>query len=206
MLEQLLRNLVNQGQQTVVENPQIPNDLNRQVIGEAGGAIMNVLQGMMANGGLAQIMRLFAAGGQGQGQAAGLAGMLSNPMVQQMIQSFTGRLTNQYRLSPDTAQQVGQSLIPSVLQNFTRQVSDPGDPSIDLNGIMRSLAGGQAGGFDFNSLASKFAGQSQETEKDSQLQDLFASLTGAARTRQEQQQQQPESGDPIMEMLSKLMK
>ena len=204
MLEQLLRTLVNQGQQTVVENPQIPNDLNRQVIGEAGGAIMNVLQGMMANGGLSQIMRLFAAGGQGQ--AAGLAGMLSNPMVQQMIQSFTGRLTNQYRLSPDAAQQVGQSLIPSVLQNFTRQVSDPSDPSIDLNGIMRTLAGGQAGGFDFNSLASRFTGQSQEPENDSQLQDLFASLTGAARSRQEQQQQQPSSGDPIMDMLSQLMK
>ena len=204
MLEQLLRTLVNQGQQTVVENPQIPNDLNRQVIGEAGGAIMNVLQGMMANGGLAQIMRLFAAGGQGQ--AAGLAGMLSNPMVQQMIQSFTGKLTNQYRLSPDAAQQVGQSLIPSVLQNFTNQVSDPNDPSIDLNGIMRTLAGGQAGGFDFNSLASRFAGPSQEPENDSQLQDLFASLTGAARSRQEQQQQQPASGDPIMDMLSQLMK
>ena len=204
MLEQLLRTLVNQGQQTVVENPQIPNDLNRQVIGEAGGAIMNVLQGMMANGGLAQIMRLFAAGGQGQ--AAGLAGMLSNPMVQQMIQSFTGKLTNQYRLSPDAAQQVGQSLIPSVLQNFTSQVSDPSDPSIDLNGIMRTLAGGQAGGFDFNSLASRFAGPSQEPENDSQLQDLFASLTGAARSRQEQQQQQPASGDPIMDMLSQLMK
>jgi hypothetical protein len=204
MLEQLLRTLVNQGQQTVVENPQIPNDLNRQVIGEAGGAIMNVLQGMMANGGLAQIMRLFAAGGQGQ--AAGLAGMLSNPMVQQMIQSFTGKLTNQYRLSPDAAQQVGQSLIPSVLQNFTNQVSDPSDPSIDLNGIMRTLAGGQAGGFDFNSLASRFAGPSQEPENDSQLQDLFASLTGAARSRQEQQQQQPASGDPIMDMLSQLMK
>lgn len=204
MLEQLLRTLVNQGQQTVVENPQIPNELNRQVIGEAGGAIMNVLQGMMANGGLSQIMRLFAAGGQGQ--SAGLAGMLANPMVQQMIQSFTGRLTNQYRLSPDAAQQVGQSLIPSVLQNFTSQVSDPNDPSIDLNGIMRTLAGGQAGGFDFNSLASRFAGQSQEPENDTQLQDLFASLTGAARSRQEQQQQQPASGDPIMDMLSQFMK
>lgn len=204
MLEQLLRTLVNQGQQTVVENPQIPNDLNRQVIGEAGGAIMNVLQGMMANGGLSQIMRMFAAGGQGQ--AAGLAGMLANPMVQQMIQSFTGKLTNQYRLSPDAAQQVGQSLIPSVLQNFTRQVSDPNDPSIDMNGIMRTLAGGQAAGFDFNSLASRFSGQSQEPENDSQLQDLFSSLTGAARARQEQQQQQPASGDPIMDMLSQLMR
>jgi hypothetical protein len=132
--------------------------------------------------------------------------MLSNPMVQQMIQSFTGKLTNQYRLSPDAAQQVGQSLIPGVLQNFTNQVSDPNDPSIDLNGIMRTLAGGQAGGFDFNSLASRFAGPSQEPENDSQLQDLFASLTGAARSRQEQQQQQPASGDPIMDMLSQLMK
>jgi hypothetical protein len=201
MLEQLLRTLVTQGQQPVVQNPQIPNELNRQVIGEAGGAIMNVLQGMMANGGLTQIMRLFAAGGQGQ--AAGLAGMLANPMVQQMIQSFTGRLTNQYSLSPDAAHQVGQSLIPSVLQNFTRQVGDPNDPSIDLNGIMRTLAGGQASGFDFNGLASRFAGQSAEPEMDTQLQDLIASLSGGARSQQEQQ---PASGNPIMDMLSQMMK
>lgn len=194
---------MNQGQQTVVENPQIPNDLNRQVIGEAGGAIMNVLQGMMANGGLAQIMRLFAAGGQGQ-QSAGLVGLLSNPLVQQMVQSFTGRLTNQYSMSPAAAQEVGQSLIPSVLQNLTRQVADPNDPSIDLNGIMRSLAGGQAGGFDFNGLASRFMGSEQaDDNNDTQLQDLIASLSGAARSQQEQQ---PSSGNPIMDMLSQMMK
>jgi hypothetical protein len=203
MLDQLLKVLVSQGQQTVVQNQDIPNQYNQQVIGEAGNSIMNGLQGMLANGGLTQIMRLFAGNGGGQGQLAGITGMLSNPLVQQMIQSFTGKITQQYNLSPTAAQHVGASLIPQVLQSLTQQVNDPNDPSIDVNGIMQSLTGGQAGGFNFNDLASKIAGGvSGDVNGDGvvDMQDMIASVSGAAKN------QQQAGGNPIMDMISQFMK
>lgn len=203
MLDQLLKVLVSQGQQTVVQNQAIPDQYNKQVIGEAGSSIVNSLQGMLANGGLTQIMRLFAGNGGGQGQLAGITGMLSNPLVQQMIQSFTGKITQQYNLSPTAAQQVGTTLIPQVLQSLTQQVNDPNDPSIDVNGIMQSLTGGQAGGFNFNDLASKLAGGvTGDVNGDGvvDMQDIIASVSGAAKN------QQQAGGNPIMDMISQFMK
>ncbi len=93
MLDQLLKTLVSQGQEQVIQNPAIPNEYNQQVLGEAGNSIVSGLQGMLANGGLSQIMSLLSGGGSAQqNQGGGLAGLLSNPMVQNIVQSFTGKI------------------------------------------------------------------------------------------------------------------
>jgi hypothetical protein len=203
MLDQLLKTIVSQGQQQVVENPAIPNELNQQVIGEAGKSIFDGLQGALAGGGLSQIMQLFSGGGQ-QGQGAGLASLLSNPLVQNIVQSFTGRLTSQFNLSPDAATQVGNQLIPDVLSRFSQQVSDPNDSSIDINGVIQSLTGGQAGGVDFGSLASRFAaggmGKDADGDGDVDLQDIIASVSGAAGNAR------GNSGGGIMDMIGQLMR
>ncbi len=204
MIEQLLKTLVSQGQQHVIQNPEIPNEYNQQVLGEAGNSIMSGLQGMLANGGLSQIMHLFSGGGAAQqGQAGGISSMLSNPMVMNIIQSFTGKLTQQFNLNPAVAQQVGNSLIPEVLQRFTQQVNDPNDKSVDINSVIQSLTGGQASGTNFNDLASKFSNMGGDTDGDgdTDLQDIIASVSGAARTNQ-----QAGSGNGIMDMLSGLLK
>lgn len=202
MLDQLLKTIVSQGQQQVIENPAIPNELNREVIGEAGNSIFDGLQGALAGGGLGQIMQLFASGQQGQG--GGIASMLSNPLVQNIVQSFTGRLTSQYNLSPDAAAQVGNQLIPDVLSRFSQQVADPNDSSIDINGVIQSLTGGQAGGFDFGSLASRFAsggmGKDMDGDGDVDLQDIIASVSGAAGNAR------GNSGGGIMDMIGQLMR
>lgn len=204
MLDQLLKTLISQGEQDVVQNPAIPNEYNQQVLGEAGNSIIGGLQGMLANGGLTQIMRLFSSGGNNQqSQAGGIAGLLSNPMVQNIIQSFTGKLTGQYNLSPVAAQQVGNSLIPAVLQRFSQQVSDPNDKSVDFNSVIQSLTGGQAGGTNFNDLAARFSnvGGDVDGDGDVDLQDIIASVSGAARNNQ-----QASGGNGIMDMISSFMK
>ena len=203
MLDQLLKTLVSQGQQHVVQNPDIPNEYNQQVLGEAGNSIVNGLQGMLANGGLSQIMNLLSGGGSSQqNQAGGISSLLTNPMVQNIIQSFTGRLTQQYNLSPAVAQNVGNSLIPDVLQRFSHQVNDPNDSSVDFNSVIQSLTGGQAGGTNFNDLASRFSniGGDTDGDGDTDLQDIIASVSGGART------QQASGSGGIMDMISGLLK
>jgi hypothetical protein len=203
MLDQLLKTLVNQGQQHVIQNPEIPNEYNQQVLGEAGNSIFSGLQGMLANGGLSQIMNLLSGGGSAQqNQAGGISSLLTNPMVQNIIQSFTGKLTQQYNLSPAAAQNVGNSLIPDVLQKFSQQVSDPNDSSVDFNSVIQSLTGGQAGGTNFNDLASRFSniGGDTDGDGDTDLQDIIASVSGGARS------QQQSGGGGIMDMISGLLK
>ena len=203
MLDQLLKTLVSQGQQYVIQNPEIPNEYNQQVLGEAGNSIFSGLQGMLANGGLSQIMNLLSGGGSTQqNQAGGISSLLTNPMVQNIIQSFTGKLTQQYNLSPAAAQNVGNSLIPDVLQRFSQQVSDPNDSSVDFNSVIQSLTGGQAGGTNFNDLASRFSNMGGDTDGDgdTDLQDIIASVSGGARS------QQQSGGGGIMDMISGLLK
>ena len=203
MLDQLLKTLASQGQQHVIQNPEIPNEYNQQVLGEAGNSIFSGLQGMLANGGLSQIMNLLSGGGSTQqNQAGGISSLLTNPIVQNIIQSFTGKLTQQYNLSPAAAQNVGNSLIPDVLQKFSQQVRDPNDSSVDFNSVIQSLTGGQAGGTNFNDLASRFSNMGGDTDGDgdTDLQDIIASVSGGARS------QQQSGGGGIMDMISGLLK
>jgi len=203
MLDQLLKTLASQGQQHVIQNPEIPNEYNQQVLGEAGNSIFSGLQGMLANGGLSQIMNLLSGGGSTQqNQAGGISSLLTNPIVQNIIQSFTGKLTQQYNLSPAAAQNVGNSLIPDVLQKFSQQVRDPNDSSVDFNSVIQSLTGGQAGGTNFNDLASRFSNMGGDTDGDgdTDLQDIIASVSGGAKS------QQQSGGGGIMDMISGLLK
>jgi len=174
MLEQLMDLIKQQGEESVVRNPAIPNEQNSQVLGEAGNSIINGLQGALAGGGLSQVMKLFG-GGSG-------AGIMDNPIVQNIVQSFTGKLTNQFNVSPAQAVQVSSSLIPQVLQGLTGKVADANDSSLDINSVMQSLTGGQTSGINFQDLLQKFqgAGGDVDGDGDSDLQDIIARVSGGA--------------------------
>lgn len=199
MLEELIKMVTHQGQNDIVQNSSIPDQYNNEIIGEAGSSIFNGLQGMLANGGLSQILKLL--GGSGAGNGSGIGGLLNNPIVQQIIQSFAGKLMNQYNLSPAVAQNVGASLIPQVLSNFAQRVGDPNDSSIDMNAVIGSLTGGSISGTDFNQLASRFGGAVGDVDGDGDvdLQDIIASVSGAAQKEQS-------SGNNIMDMIGGLLR
>jgi hypothetical protein len=176
MLDQLMNLIQEKGQQGVVNNPAIPNEFNSEVLGEAGNTITSGLQQALAGGGLSQIMKMFGQGGSG----GGIASLMSNPMVLNMVQSFTGKLTNQFNVNPAQAQQVSANRIPEVLSGFAGKVADPNDTSIDINGVMQSLSGGNAGGIDFQGILSKFQGQGGDADGDGDvdLNDIMAKLSG----------------------------
>lgn len=195
MLEQLLDLIKQHGQDSVVQNPAISNEQNSQVLSEAGNSIMSGLQGALAGGGLSQVMKLFSGGG-----GAGAGSILDNPLVQNIMQSFTGKLTSQFQLNPAHASQVSSNLIPQVLQGLSGKVADPNDTSLDINSVMQSLTGGQAGGINFQDLMQKFqgAGGDVDGDGDTDLQDIIARVSGGA-------QQASVSGGGLMDMMKGLL-
>ncbi len=139
MLDQLMQLISQHGQDAVVNNSAVPNEHNEAVMQEAGSSIFSGLQSALAGGGLSSISNLFSGSA---GQNAGISGLVSNPVVQNIIQQLTGNLSNKFNLSPETAQSVSSNLVPNVLQNLSDKANDPNDSSIDLQGILGSLGGG----------------------------------------------------------------
>jgi hypothetical protein len=197
MLDQLLNLIQQQGQQTVVNNPAVQNEYNNEVLGEAGNSINSGLQQALAGGGLTQVMNMFSQGGSSGG---GIASLLSNPMVQGIISQFTGTLTNRFNVDASQASGISQSLISQVLSSFAGKVADPNDSSLDINGVMQSLTGGNTSGIDFQNLLSKFqgAGGDFDGDGDVDMQDIIARVSGGAS--------QPGGAGELMDMVKGLVK
>ncbi len=165
MLDQLL-NIVKQfGQDTVVNNPEVPNDENQNVMADASKTIANGFQNILAGGGFQNILDLFKGGGSSSSQASsggGIGGLLKNPIVTMMIGYFVSKLINKYKMSPSSASNVANSLIPNALNGLIQKVNDPNDNNSTLDNLIGSLTGG--GG--------------QSNGGDSPLQDILGTLTG----------------------------
>jgi hypothetical protein len=192
MIEQLLNLIQQQGQDAVVNNPAIPNEHNEQVMSAAGQSIVGGLQQALAGGGLSQVLSLFSGGSS----TNSLASLASNPLVQNIISSFAGQLTNGMQVAPQQAQQVGSDLIPQVLSRLSGQVSDPANASIDINSVMKTLTGGGTGSTDFSGLLQQFQ-QGGDAASHSGLQDLIGSVSKAASEQ---------GGGGLMDMLKGFMK
>lgn len=184
MLDQILDLVKHYGQQTVVDNPEVPNEYNNAVLSEASKTITGGLQNMISGGGLQGILSLFA-NSQGQGKA----GLMANPVVNMMVGHFTNKLVSNFNLNPGVASVVANNLIPSVLNSLISktQSNAPSDSNFNLNDLIGSLTGGGAtaapaanNGIDFQGLLNQFLG-GQNVNLDNDYTDI---------TRRAQQSQQ----------------
>lgn len=135
MLEQLF-NLVKSGAENeIINNPMIPNEQNNHAVGLATDSIFNGLQEALANGGLKDVLGMFA----------GKTGINSaNPIVGGIVNNLVGGLTQKFALDAHAAGSIASSLIPSILGKMVSKTNDPADPSFDMNGIIGSLTGGSS--------------------------------------------------------------
>lgn len=96
-----MKTLQNSGLDSVINNPQVPNEHNDGVLQSAGGSIMDTIKNMMANG-------------QGD-QVAQLANDPSHPASQMMQNGFVKDIMGKFGISGDAANNIASSLIPGVL-------------------------------------------------------------------------------------------
>lgn len=174
MLDQLVQLVRENAQESVVANPAVPNENNDAVIGEASHSIAEGLQSALANGNVSEVMSLF----NGKSSPDG-----ANPLVNGIQGNFVKNLMEKFGLNSGAASSLAGSLIPSVLGSLVKKTNDPGDSSFSLDGIIGSLTGGSASGFNLGGLLGKF-GLDKDGDGDVDMQDLTAMISKGAQQQQ----------------------
>ena len=187
MLEELFSLIKEQGTNTVINNPAIPNEQNNAVLADATHSVASELQGVLSGGGLQSVLSLFSNGNNNSGGSS----LLNNPIVSNIISNFTNKLTTNHGIAPDQAGGIANNLIPSVLSNLISKTNDPTNSSFDIGSIISSLTGGAqngGGGFDISSLVSKFTSGSLDANNDGHvgLDDIISKVSGGAQQQQSQ--------------------
>jgi len=148
MFDELINMVKNMGQESVVNNPQVPNEHNDGVIQAASGSIMDTIKGMIANG-------------QGD-QVAQMANDPNHPAAQQMQNGFVENIMQKFGIGGDAAKGIAASLIPTVLAQLTGKSGNAAgaDPSI--------------GGFNLSSITSMLGktGLDKDGDGDVDLKDV----------------------------------
>lgn len=172
MLDQLFNIVRQTGEETVVNNSEVPNEYNNDVMAEATKTIASGFKNVMAGGGLENILDLFkGTGNTGSNNAnSGIGSLLKNPMVTMMIGHFISKLVGKFNMSPASASNVANQLIPESLNNFIDQAKDGGNDKVDIDGFLGSLVGKQAA-----TLAEE---NNNASNNGFSLQDLIGQFTG----------------------------
>ena len=210
MLEELFKLVKGSAGDSVINNPDVPNEHNNEVVAEATNTVASGLRNMVAGGGLQNIISLFNNKDQ-QGNGGG--GLLNNPIVNMMIGHFAGKLTSKYNIGGAQANNVASSLIPDVISNLINKTNDPNNRTFSLEGLLNSITGGKTteavqeqqsignSGFNFQDLIGQFTGGGGQSGGGNGLMDIVSKLAGGA-----QNQQQKTGGGGLMDLIKGFIK
>jgi hypothetical protein len=203
MLKELFDLVRGSAEQTVINNPDVPNEQNNEVVAEATNTVASGLRNIVAGGGLENLLTMFASGGQQSGK-----GLLNNPIVNMMVGHFTEKLMSKHRLGSEQASNVAGNLIPDILGKLITRTNDPNDNTFSLDNLLESITGGRSNeivqqsgsnqGFSLPDLMSKIGGGSQGSGG---LMDIVTKMAEGA-----QGQQQRNGGGGLMELIKGFMK
>ena len=185
MLENLFNLVKENSSYAVINNPAIPNEKNDEVVADATHSVAEGLQGILAGGGLQKLLSMFSTNNNAES-----SGLLSNPIVGNIISSFKNKLSDNYNVSGTEADNISNGLIPNVIGSLINKTNNPNDSSFSIGSIMNSLTGtsqnGSGGGI--GEMVSKFTAGSFDVNNDGQvgLDDLISKVTGGAKNLQQQ--------------------
>ena len=209
MLEELFNLVKGAAGDSVVNNPDVPNEHNDEVVAEATNTVASGLRNMVAGGGLQNIVSMFTGGGQQTDSKS----LLSNPIVNMMIGHFAGKLMSKFNLGGAQANSVANNLIPGVISNLINKTNDPNNSTFSLEGLLNSITGGKTAevvqeqqtsgnsGFNFQDLIGQFTGGGSQSGGGGGIMDIVSKLAGGA-----QDQQAQNGGGGLMDLIKGFIK
>ena len=199
MLEELFNLVKGAANDTVINNPEVPNEKNDEIVAEATNTVASGLRNIVAGGGAQNLLSLF-----GKGNQQGSGGLLSNPIVNMMIGHFADKLMNKFNLGGNQANSIAGSLIPNVLNGLVNKTNDPSNSTFSLDNLLKSITGGQSsqiaqqqgGGGGLSDILGHLGGSGGGG-----LMDIVSQLAGGA-----QSQQQKNGGGGLMDIIKGFIK
>lgn len=138
MLEQLFDLVQQNSQQSVVANPDVPNEHNQEVINTLTSSITGGLQEQVQSGNISGLLGLFG----GESGTSG-ASLLNNPIVASIATNAVSAIVQKFGLNSQVAGNIVNSVLPGVLGAVIGQLNGQGGPG---------SSGGIGNGFDLGSL------------------------------------------------------
>ena len=201
MLEELFNLVKGAANDSVVNNPDVPNEKNDEIVAEATNTVASGLRNIVAGGGAQNLLSLF--GGNNSQQSGGL---LNNPIVNMMIGHLSDKLMNKFNLGGTQANNVASGLIPNVISSLINKTNDPSNSTFSLDGLLHSITGGESSqiaqqqggsGGGLMDILSQFSGSGGGGG----LMDIVSKLASGA-----QQQQQKNGGGGLMDIIKGFIK
>jgi len=131
MLDQLLRLVEQNAQQSILENKAIPDQLNNAAIKEVTNQIFNGLKGQVKDGNVQQVINLFQTGVTKQ----------PSQIMNSIVETVTTNLAAKFNMPPDVARSVAARIVPQVMTQVIKKTNDPRDIDFDLQQMLRGMTG-----------------------------------------------------------------
>ena len=182
MLKELFDLVRGNATETVISNPDIPNEYNDEVVAEATNTVASGFRNIVAGGGIQSLLSLFGGGSNKKS-------LLSNPIVSMMMGHFASKLMNKFNLNNNQANNLSGNLIPSVLGNLINRTNDPNDQGFSLEKLLGSITGKkelatQGSGGGLQDILRQFNGNGQGNGGG--LMDIVKDLASGAQQQQQQ--------------------
>lgn len=126
MWEQLVSLIQEHSQQSVVNNPEVPNEKNGQIIDEAKNVISSKFSDLLSSGQIGKITEL-------------LSGGADHPEAKDMENNFAASIMQKFGISNQVAIGIATTLIPAVLNAIRGKAGEGG---FNVQDILASLGGG----------------------------------------------------------------
>jgi hypothetical protein len=191
MLKELFDLVKGEATETVINNPDVPNQYNNDVVAEATNTVASGLRNLVAGGGTQNVISLF-------GGSTNKKSLLSNPIVSMMMGHFASKLMNKFNMGPRQANNLSGNLIPNVLGTLINKSNDPNDSAFSLEKLLASITGGRSNevasqGGGIGGLLKQLNGGGQSNGGG--FLDIVKTLAGGA------QEQQQRNGGSLLDLI-----
>jgi hypothetical protein len=131
MLDQLLKLVEQNAQQSILQNRAIPDQLNNAAIKEVTNQIFNGIKGEVTQGHMDQVISLFQSGVSKQ----------QSPVLTAIVDNVTRNLASKFNLDASVARSVADQIVPQVMAQVIKKTNDPRDIDFDLQQMLRGMSG-----------------------------------------------------------------